>query len=349
MMKCPECGKEVEVNVKVCPNCGYPFEEENIQEDNTQHDNITEKESPNSIESGNIEKKEDTNFEYAKQVSETKTSSLNKRVFAIVGGVMGLLVIGSLVYMNSDTYKYKKAERKYTEEKYDEAAKIYKELGDYKEAKSKYKDSAHKNDVQNDKKAPEIISEADSIEIEQDDSFDVATWVEDNISVADNVTEKVEYSFDSDIDTKSEGSYAITIHAKDEAGNEQEKIISVKVENKYTLENLSASVKSVYANNDIPGLKNIEYNKNSQTIYIQVVQDGMTDAARIAKNNSSLKSSWDNAMGAIDRASERMYLKVRADGYTKIESVCIMLLNNENTDNVLYATANGSKFYDSTD
>ena len=56
-MKCPECGKEVEVNVKVCPNCGYPFEEENIQEDNTQHDNITEKESPNSIESGNIEKK----------------------------------------------------------------------------------------------------------------------------------------------------------------------------------------------------------------------------------------------------------------------------------------------------
>ena len=88
MMKCPECGKEVEVNVKVCPNCGYPFEEENIQEDNTQHDNITEKESPNSIESGNIEKKEDTNFEYAKQVSETKTSSLNKRVFAIVGGVM---------------------------------------------------------------------------------------------------------------------------------------------------------------------------------------------------------------------------------------------------------------------
>lgn len=54
-------------------------------------------------------------------------------------------------------------------------------------------------------------------------------------------------------------------------------------------------------------------------------------------------------MEAIDRASQRMYVQVQSDGYKKIKSVCIMLLNDINTDNVLYATSNGNTVMDITD
>lgn len=79
------------------------------------------------------------------------------------------------------------------------------------------------------------------------------------------------------------------------------------------------------------------YDNWIQTIYVHVVHDGLAEASVAATYSTSLKTSWNEAMEAIDRASQRMYVQVQSDGYKKIKSVCIMLLNDINTDNVLYA------------
>lgn len=65
--------------------------------------------------------------------------------------------------------------------------------------------------------------------------------------------------------------------------------------------------------------------------------------------NTAVKNKWDQLTGTMDEASERMYNQLKLDGYTKIKSVSIMVLNDLDEDNLLYANVNGTKIVDVTD
>ena len=145
------------------------------------------------------------------------------------------------------------------------------------------------------------------------------------------------------------GDYTIEVSAEDEAGNVQTKEVSVTVKKKYTVKNLIESAGSIYASNEIPNLYSSDYSDDDHILYIRITQDGIAGGAAYALINKRVKASWDDLADTLANRGKLMYDQVIADGYTEVEAVSLMLLNDNDKDKVLLAFLNGTKIYDITE
>lgn len=377
MIKCPECNSLVDENLKECDKCGYPFNGTEEQVDSCDKSDEKQDEQSEVISSSKEikgdeqldpekekeEKKEqkempDTGqeavsptYEYTGQPEENKKKGgMSKRALIIAGVCVFAVICGFVLYLTSDYGKYNSATKAYQNKNYAEAAKKYKDLGDYKDASKMYKKAKHKNDVVNDKEAPAIFNVPTSISLEQGENLDAQQWLSNNkISAKDNVSSDIVCEVDlSKVDTSKAGTYSMTVSAADEAGNVQTKDVSVTVKRIYTQDEIVAAVKSTYFK-DIPGLDRIEYDQKNQTVWVYLVNSGMADAAVGARANSQVKSKWDSLMNTFNDMSKKIYSHIQKEGYTDVQAVSIMLLNDLDTSKMLYTTVNGIKFADVTD
>lgn len=386
LKKCPECGELINDELSSCSNCGYPFDgtEERVEANDMSADEvpISEKEneeiSNSTMEVSNevdemeavqeeivqeekmsedlldkkIEEDEKIETESTQRSSDSDDKVLNKQKIQKIGIGLGIglaaIFIAVVGYVNSDFAKYKKAAINYKNKNYKVAAEQYKELGEYKDSKQMYKTSVHLDAVQKDKTAPTISYP--EVTIEEGDSFDSETFVKNRVKAEDDVTANVNCMMVStDVDNNIAGNYTISVIATDEAGNTQSEDIPIQVKKKCNLENLKASAQSIYSDGKIPGLYNIEYNEEDKSLYIYIMNDGISEGAAWAKVNTSMKNTWDEMVDTLVKVSNRMYNKILNDGYTEVKAVWINLLNDSNPDKILVSCMNGVKLYDATD
>lgn len=348
MRKCPECGNLVEESLKECNICGYPFDgTEELVESND--DDYNEKDIEISMEKAckkEEEKERVVNEENGDEVKKT----FSKKKLVLFGTIIGIAILGFVIYKTSDLGHYNSAQSAYKNKRYAEAMEEFKSLEKYKDSEKMYKKAKHMVAVSKDDVAPDLENIQNSIEIIMGEEFDGVNWCKENgVTVFDNVTQDIKYSVDdSKVNTSQAGTYDFVLSAEDEAGNKQEKIIKVLVKRIYTQEEISDAVKSTYTK-EIPGLQRIEYDKEAKTVWVFVSFDGMSEVAIGAKINASLKSQWDSLGDELDNVSGTIYYHLIAEGYTDINSVCVTLLNEKNIDKMLYTAINGTEFFDVTD
>jgi hypothetical protein len=75
---------------------------------------------------------------------------------------------------------------------------------------------------------PVIRIDRDTFELTVGDSFKL----DDHITILDNVDKDLKYELKGNYDTSKEGSYEVTVHAKDKAGNASNKKITIVVKEK---------------------------------------------------------------------------------------------------------------------
>lgn len=97
LVKCPECGKDVEIKNGTCPLCGYPFDED------------TDKEKVENISCGS-DKNTDMNPEDDKEkeqnISQTSKSSLAKNLSIL------MIVVGITCFIIGSVFAYKGFDKK---------------------------------------------------------------------------------------------------------------------------------------------------------------------------------------------------------------------------------------------
>ena len=342
---CAECGEKLNDGEKECPSCGYSFENESLNTEEQKPTNDSENDKKEDTDEPVLEKTGKENF-----TSFIKNIDLkNHKTIGIVLGITVLIIIFIAIgYINSDFAKYKVAQKNYANKKYELAAEQFKKLDKYKDSKDLYNKSLHLDAVQKDKTAPTISYP--SVQLEEGDTFDSATFVKNRVTATDEVSGDLRCSMvSSDVNPNKAGSYTIEVTATDEAGNVQREDIDIIVKKKCNLENLKKSVSSIYSTGEIPNLYDMEYDEDKKILHVYVLGDGMAEATVYAKIDSSLKASWDDMADTIKKASIAMYTQVLADGFTEVEGVSIVMLNDKNTDKVLLSFYNGVKVYDATD
>lgn len=362
MRKCPECSNLVEENLKECKYCGYPFDgTEEIVELND--DNYSEKDAEILSDEVFKEEKEDLKLEDSnnekekweqikeedKKNSEVKKTFYKKKL-VLFGTVIGMCIFGIIIYKKSDLGRYNSAQSEYKNKQYAEAMEKFKELEKYKDSEKMYNKAKHMDAVSKDKIQPSFKNVPEKIEIVLGETFDGRKWCEENnISVVDDVTTNVKYSIDdSKIDMMQEGIYNFILLAEDEEGNEKQETVEVVVKREYTQEEISDAVKSTYET-QLSGLQNIEYDKESESVWVYILSDGMAEAVVAARENSIVKASWDELTKELDRISKEIYSHLLSEGYDDIDSVCLTLLNDLNPNKVLYVSVNGIEFHDTVE
>lgn len=342
MKKCPECNELNDDSAQYCENCGYP-----ILKDEKNSKDMMESENQNNANDYAIDNDSIDQVEIA---NNSKKRISTPVLFGCIAGVVFLCIVAIFIYMTSDLRKYQVANRYAKDAEYEKALELYTELEDYKDSKEKYVEVEHEYMVSTDDIPPTIENIPEEIRIKIGDSFNAEEWLSaSNVTVADNVTQDIKYEVEAQgVDTSATGDYTISVKAVDEAGNNAVEEIPVTVYREYTQEEIAASANSAYEDG-IPGLERIEYDKDLQTVWVFVVQEGMTEAAMMARMNASVKDSWNELTDSLDTACKSIYYQLLADGYTDISKVSMVLLNDVNTDNVLYTTVNGTKFFDVTD
>lgn len=348
--KCPECGGIVNSNEKSCPECGYIFEVQDAEKNEEQkvEESIENQEvcTNDTIVEPSITAVITPDIPVI--IPDNSKRKKYKNIAIACGVVVLAAAIGSAAYINSDYAKYKKATRSYEDKNYEVAAEQYKELKDYKDSKKMYEEASHLDAVQKDKTAPEIYYS--SVNLEEGDEFDSETFVKDKVIAKDEVSGEVECKMvSSDVNVDKAGDYTIEVSAEDEAGNVQTKEVSVTVKKKYTVKNLIESAGSIYASNEIPNLYSSDYSDDDHILYIRITQDGIAGGAAYALINKRVKASWDDLADTLANRGKLMYDQVIADGYTEVEAVSLMLLNDNDKDKVLLAFLNGTKIYDITE
>lgn len=389
MIKCPECNNLVDDNLKECNICGYPFEEKIVEhqnedadtqplndvsndkvmelqddgQDNTEEAVNDENRSEYETHAGNGEQPDDTlmneelnNSQFSihsdgnDSAPENNIKSNKTRNILITSATIVLaIIVGIIAYINSDYSKYNVATKEYNNQNYAKAAETFKELENYKDSIQMYEKAKHKNDVMNDKTAPDLSVFPQKIELTQNEIFDPEQWLSDNNVVAtDDVTDEIECTISSNVDTAKAGKYTLKVSAEDEAGNKITGIVNVVVKRIYSQEEIEAAVKSTYAKN-IPGLDRIEYEKESKTVWVYLVNEGLAEAAVGARTNSRVKNEWDKLMDSFNQVSKKIHTHLLAEDFDDIGSVNVMLLNDLDKSKMLYVTVNGTKFMDVTD
>lgn len=238
LIKCPECGNYVSDGATACPNCGYPLKQEqndtklSPEENERQNDTVTEDTEAEVVQA------EVVSVDVPKtdvKVSDVKKFrfSTNKTFMIVAGVTAAAVIIGGLLFYNSDYSKYNRATKAYNNKDYVAAADGFKKILNYKDAEEMYKTAIHKEDVRNDKTAPQITVDEDSIVIDKGGNFDVNEWVNNHVNFSDSVSTDLKKDIKSDIDTENMGEYTIDIICVDEAGNESTKTVSAIVRMKY--------------------------------------------------------------------------------------------------------------------
>lgn len=87
MIKCPECGKEVDVKNGICPSCGYPFDEQELSDANSSNDNT----EPTS-ESCEVTDESDEQ-ESVKDLSNTNSDAKDKKKRIVVGVLIVVVLV----------------------------------------------------------------------------------------------------------------------------------------------------------------------------------------------------------------------------------------------------------------
>lgn len=365
-IKCPECQNLVDENLKECSCCGYTFDgtEESFEPEEDEHskkefevateEGGKEEEENLKLENDNKEEENPEKQEEAINVEDEKNSEVkkifDKKKIILLVSIIGICILGFVIYKTSDLGRYNSAQNAYKNKQYAEAMQIFKNLGKYKDSNKMYEKAKHMDAVSKDKTQPSFKNLPEKIEVTMGETFDGEKWCEENsISVIDDVTTNVKYNVDdSQIDVTREGTYNFILSAKDEAGNKKEEIIEIVVKREYTQEEISNAVKSTYIK-PIPGLQGIEYRKDSESVWVYVMHDGMANAAVGAINHSIVKYNWDGLTKKFDELSQQIYSHLLSEGYDDIESVCFTLLNDTDPESVLYATANGIIIFDATE
>lgn len=283
---------------------------------------------------------------------------ITKKTISVLIGIVVVIIIVVIVglVLTSDSRNYADAKSLMEKGEYKEAADKFKELGDYEDSEKLCEEALHKQAIKDDKTTPTIHNVPDSIEIKAGDLINPQEWmIENGISASDDVSSNVVCSVDmSNVDTNKAGTYAMTVSAKDEAGNVKTETVSVIVKKIYTQEEIESAVKSTYLK-EIPGLYKIKYDQEEQNVWVFLVIDGMAETCVYAKLYSAVKKEWDGLAESLDEMSGEIWMNVIASGYPDVENVCVALLNDLNVStkaeesNILYAAANGRKIADVTD
>lgn len=150
LIKCPECGREVSDKAESCPQCGYPISKLGEEKGNDSGiEKMEEQEEKVISDSKDIsdaaeheaDKKEEN--EVASVSQENKPipkKPMSKKTKIIVGVVVGILIIGGIggYVCTQNMRDYNEAKKFMSDGQYEEASKIFKELGDYKNASERY-------------------------------------------------------------------------------------------------------------------------------------------------------------------------------------------------------------------
>lgn len=175
LINCPECGKEISDKAFECPKCGKKLKEKETPKkycsecgnELNNGDAICSKcgcpvKINENSSNDSSEKEGEQCQEIEGYISETdKKKSFNikltdKKTIASCAIVL-ILLVGTIIYVSSDYWKYSVAKGYYEKENYNEAAERFKKLNDYKDSKELYHMAEHKVAVMNDKEPP-IIS-----------------------------------------------------------------------------------------------------------------------------------------------------------------------------------------------
>lgn len=365
---CPECGKEISVEEKKCPYCGYPI--------------------PQDIIMGTDFQAENSGFENDK-VSGSKAKSKKPIIFAVAAVAVLLLGVG-IFLGTANIRKYYSASRNLENKKYTEALEVFEELKDYKDSKVKvkecnylmgkrslddsryeesmeyfkiaagyedaddlYLEAEHGNKVAHDTIPPEFSKIRSEVSIDENEVFDIQEWaVSQSLSVTDDVTEDVEYIIDTGgFDNTKPGEYTVTFTASDEAGNTAVTEVTVKVRKVYTEAEI---LNIVYM--DFPGLKtdtnniveSVSYKQESKTLEIELSLSGASKIlAGVTLGNRS-KSEWKKITDSVDSLSANIK-SCLTDSEVENVDAWVALLNDANKKNTLYVSCNGMKLADALD
>ena len=238
LVKCPECGRDVSDSAITCPNCGYPLKQDQTEKGATLEQTVTNESKNSDVVNPEIIQAEVVSVGVPTtevKVSEKKKINFpkNKKIIIGVGTAAAIAIIGGIFFYNSDSSRYNRALKAYNNKDYVAAADGFKKVMNYKDAEKMYTTALHKEDVRNDKTAPQITVDEDSIVIDKGESFDVNEWVNNHVNFSDSVSTDLKKDIKSDIDTENTGEYTIGITCVDEAGNESTKTVSAIVRMKY--------------------------------------------------------------------------------------------------------------------
>lgn len=212
-IKCPECGKEISEQAKVCPECGYPIAKL-----------IKEKKEKENKQKKQLKKEEN------RRKNEQRIASFKK-----IGILcLAIIVIAAIAiyFVTGNKRKYSKAIELYNQKNYEEAIKLFSDLNEYENAEDYLEKSNKLYAIQNDKTAPIIngIEKDSKIKVKCGTNFNLNEYLQDKIKVSDDVTkENLQYviSCDEDVYDKNTGAintgywgeFPIEISSTDEAGN----------------------------------------------------------------------------------------------------------------------------------
>lgn len=136
MIKCPECGKEISSLAVSCPNCGRPMQSQKESHTIDSSNNVTENDSGSDIKSGSmLQDFFKLKFKSIRNISEILNDKKKVTIAIIVACVILVVIIG--VSINNYKIKAEKYDTAILYEnmgEYDEAIKIYKDLGNYKDS-----------------------------------------------------------------------------------------------------------------------------------------------------------------------------------------------------------------------
>lgn len=164
-----------------------------------------------------------------------KLKSINKRTLILLGagGAVICLAIG-IFFGTNDLRTYMVAKRWYQDEQYERALNKFQKIPAYKDSKKWISKTQKQIKIKNDTTSPVIKLSSTNINVTiNDDSFDITKWIDENISITDDISSELDYSINTeDFDINKQGTYEVIIKSVDEAGNIGEAAIQVNVKQK---------------------------------------------------------------------------------------------------------------------